>query len=137
MSGIVEFLEARLDEDEEIARDAAGWDQSGTVRDAGSWSRDGVNSVIDSSRRLVVYGDGPAPDDSKAEHIVRHDPARMLREVAAKRAILAEYVNERWVQGQGHRTAWTEGGQAARETAVRLFASIYSDHRDYQKKWEL
>ncbi|MDV8005031.1 DUF6221 family protein [Rhodococcus sp. IEGM 1318] len=134
---IVEFLEARLDEDEEVARDAAGWDSSGSVRDEGLWRRDGVNSVIDGARRMVVYGDGSAPDDSRAEHIVRHDPARVLRELAAKRAIIAEYVNECWVQDQGHRTAWTEGGQAARETALRLFASTYSDHPEYQAEWAI
>ena len=72
---IVEFLEARLDEDEDVARDAAGWDSSGAVRDKGLWRSDGVNSVIDSARRMVVYGDGSAPDDSQATHIVRHDPA--------------------------------------------------------------
>lgn len=134
---IVEFLEARLDEDEETARDAAGWDSSGSVRDDGLWRRDGVNSVIDSSRRMVVFGDGSAPDDSKATYIAHYDPARALAEVAAKRGVLTEYVNVFWVSPSVHCTAWTDGGQAARETAIRLFAAVYSSHSDYQKEWAL
>ena len=118
---IVQFLEARLAEDEEAARDAAGWDSSGSVRDEGRWRRDGVNSVIDSARRMVVYGDGAAPDDSKAEHIVRHDPACVLREVAAKRAIIVALKDGDLRLFSG---LWK---------AIELLAVPYSDHPDYEK----
>lgn len=130
MSGIVEFLEARLDEDEEVARDAAGWDSSGQVRDEGMWLREGVNSVIDSSRRMVVFGDGSAPDDSQATHIVRHDPACVLREVAAKRAIMAEH---------GIDEDPCDAHDAMYESVpcdvILNLAAIYLDHPDYQPEW--
>lgn len=138
---IVEFLEARLGEDEEVARDAAGWDSSGLIRDEGLWCRDGVNSVIDSARRMVVYGDGSAPDDSKADHIARFDPARTLREVAAKRAILAQEEAAR-SQFEHVKSSTTYpaievliGQVAALATVIRHLASAYSDHPDYQAEW--
>lgn len=129
---IVEFLEARLDEDEEVARDAAGWDSSGSIRDEGLWRRDGVNSVIDSARRMVVYGDGSAPDDSQAAHIVRHDPARVLREVAAKRAIMAEHGID-----QDPCDAHDAMYESAPCDVILNLAAIYLDHPDYQAEWAI
>jgi hypothetical protein len=129
---IVEFLEARLEEDEDTAQDAAGWDQSGTVRDPGVWCREGVNSVIDSSRRLVVFGDGSAPGDSQAAHIVRHDPARVLCEVAAKRALLVSH-------DIGHDPC--DAHDARYESVpcdvILNLAAIYSGHPDYREEWVL
>lgn len=140
---IVEFLEARLDEDEETARDAAGWGSSGSVRDEGLWRRDGVNSVVDSSRRMVVFGDGSAPDDSKATHIAHFDPARTLRDVVAKRAILAQEEAAR-SQFEHVKSSTTYpaievliGQVAALATVIRHLASAYSDHPDYQQEWAL
>lgn len=133
MSGIVEFIEARLDEDEEAARDAAGWDQSGSVRDPGVWCREGVNSVIDSSRRLVIYGDGPAPEDSQVQHIVRQNPARVLREVAAKRKMLGMLAPS-WPHDDDR---YTLGWQDAVWIALKTLASAYSDHPDYQEDWPI
>ncbi|MER2086525.1 DUF6221 family protein [Rhodococcus sp. (in: high G+C Gram-positive bacteria)] len=129
---IVEFLEARLDEDEEVARDAAGWDSSGSVRDEGLWRRDGVNSVIDSARRMVVYGDGSAPDDSQATNIVRHDPARVLREVAAKRAIMAEHGID-----QDPCDAHDAMYESVPCDVILNLAAIYLDHPDYQAEWAI
>lgn len=127
---IVEFLEARLDEDEEIARDAAGWDSSGSVRDEGLWRRDGVNSVIDSSRRMVVFGDGSAPGDSKATHIAHYDPARALSEVVAIRSLVELYgaLSAHWVLNADYGFA---------STTLRTLAAIYSDHPDYRQEWAL
>lgn len=133
---IVEFLEARLAEDEAVATKAIG-----RFPDSAMWAYEGeeVFAGGDSAWYVTCDSEGitPAVDEEIGPHIARHDPARVLREVAAKRNILTEYVNENWVQAQGHRTAWTEGGQAARETAVRLFASVYSDHPDYQSEWSI
>lgn len=144
---IVEFLEARLDEDEEVARDAAGWDSSGSIRDEGLWHRDGVNSVIDSARRRVVHGDGSAPDDSKATHIVRHDPARVLREVAAKRAIIEPHERNTYYKFDDDSTgSCAECSSYCNEDGcrnlvswpcdpLRALASAYADHPDYQQEW--
>lgn len=129
---IVEFLEARLDEDEEAARDAAGWDSSGSIRDEGLWHRDGVNSVIDSARRMVVYGDGSAPDGSQATYIARFDPARVLREVAAKRAIMAEHGID-----QDPCDAHDAMYESVPCDVILNLAAIYLDHPDYQAEWAI
>lgn len=138
---IVEFLEARLDEDEETARDAAGWDSSGSVHNEGTWYRIGVNSVIDSSRRTVVFGDGPAPNDSQADHIIRFDPAHVLREVAAKRAILWQARDAegyyRHMQGNGLPVTKAVGHVDALGLTLKYLASAYADHPNYQKEWAL
>lgn len=128
MSDIVEFLRARIDEDEQPALAAAGWDLSGSVRGSGVWSREGVNSVVDSSRRLVVNGDGPAPGVSQAEHIARHDPARVLRECAAKRAIIDTI-------RLGHLSYNGNLDEASFWIDLRPLAAIYSDHSDFDPAW--
>lgn len=95
MTTLIDFIEARLAEDEQIARNASmpliGGDRETWVydRDAfavrathGRWS---VATRRDdpSDSYLITIG------DAYGEHITANQPARVLREVAAKRAILA------------------------------------------------
>lgn len=65
--------------------------------------------------------------------------ARMLREVEAKRAIMAEHK-------PGARFAWNEDEQACQRCGdlvtvqwpcrtIRAFAAVYSDHPDYDPAW--
>lgn len=126
---IGEFLQARLDEDEQQALDAAGWDTLGVERDSGMWHREGLNSVVDSSRRLIVYGDGPAPAGAQADHLACHDPARVLREVAAKRKIIAE------AEHAILHLDWSAGLFA--ETVLGALATAYLEHPDYDPRWAL
>ena len=101
MSALLAFLNARLDEDEQIA----------------------------------------------PRHIARHDPARILREVAFKRAIMAEhYPGTTWDRDApgGLKICAGEGGDgdtwqmATRWPCpqVRQLAAIYSDHPDYDPEWK-
>jgi hypothetical protein len=78
MDDLVRWLRAQLDDDEQIAREAH----------APNWSTDG--------RRGLHYGveDGWMTDaltTADADHIARHDPARVLREIDAKRQLLADF----------------------------------------------
>ncbi|MFF0816620.1 DUF6221 family protein [Rhodococcus sp. NPDC003318] len=141
---IVEFLLERIDDDEEIALAAAGWDSSGRVRDAGLWHREGVNSVTNSWGRTVVHGDGTPPEDSQAEHIVHNDPARVLRECAAKREILEHHrpVDAGLSQSNacyGCGTAGPCGDYIAEDISdcpvLTSLAAVYSDHPDYDPTW--
>jgi hypothetical protein len=101
---LVEFLRAALDEDERVARAAIrperidGWANPPLPADSGRWMVQGQTGEIDDpedwyaiedekSREIVVYNES-RPDPQQATHIARHDPARVLAEVAAKRAIL-------------------------------------------------
>ncbi|MEU3098534.1 DUF6221 family protein [Streptomyces sp. NPDC006967] len=75
MDDLVEWLRAQLDEDERTARAAT----------PGPW-RAGVRSGFD-----AVDGDGWTvcnASDVDVAHIARHDPARVLREIDAKRRTL-------------------------------------------------
>lgn len=58
------------------------------------------------------------------EHIDANGPAYVLREVAAMRAIVDEYVN-----GQSHPAV------AAFHRALRHLAAIWSEHEDYRAEW--
>jgi hypothetical protein len=103
MSDLVEFLTARLDEDEAAAR---------------AW---------------LPIGN---PDAAAREHIARHDPARVLREVAAKRAILAGHstvTGWNWPD-QSDGSVQMDYVEALRRT-LRHLAAVYSDHPDYDEAW--
>lgn len=76
---------------------------------------------------------------SVAGHIIRHDPARVMWEIASKRRILAEVVPE--IDGMEARIdgEWGVGASdpAEREsvTLLRLLALSYSDHPGYRDEW--
>jgi hypothetical protein len=128
---LVEFLRQRLNEDEldaQAACDGDGyreWDIpcTGVVQVAGG-DLDG----------LVV-----APRNA-AIHIARHDPARVLADVAAKRAIIAD-CTEMLKMCQVDR-----GGNLGRpgehmmgdfgRWILQKMAAPYADHPDYDPAWQ-
>ena len=129
MSDLVAFLNARLHEDEAAARAAAPgqW----RSHQAGGW-------------RAVLLGKGLGPDAADVEHIARHDPARVLREVAAKRAILEFYLEppDGLPAGNAEVISGAEdgSGRAPRpltviEAIVLDLAGVWSDHPDYDPAW--
>ena len=68
------------------------------------------------------------------------NPARVLREVEAKRAIVAEYTAfmrpVRAGQSIGKRPGpGLEGAVTELERVVKLIAAVYSDHSDYKQSW--
>ena len=84
------------------------------------------------------------PTAAQREHIARNDPARVLREVAAKRAILAAHKH----RFEGHGDAfgcdtchWDRdyGMPLGVEwcTTLRALAAVHSDHPDYDPSWDL
>ena len=140
---LVDFLRARLDEDEAIARvllddkrpgRAERWEfcDDGAIRDTGR------------SKALRVKFTWPP----EAEHIIRHDPARVLAEVEAKRDLLAAILAEPHATLRpGGSTAIycaadsdlgepCECGRDVRAIQyVRLLASPYRDHPDFDPAW--
>lgn len=119
---LVAFLNARLAEDEAAAKAAS--EEFGV---SGRWYR-----LEDAGKAdLGIHG-------AQWAHIARHDPARVLREVTAKRDILKRYW--RFSEGRnGH------GGLVDRLTAPPIaaamrpamldLAAVYSDHPDYRQEW--
>ena len=144
MIDIVEFLTARLDEDEQIARAAAGpvpRDRWSTLSWYNGEFENGETARVDVQGRAA----GPisslgALERAHGEHIARHDPAHVLRAIAANRAIVAL-----------HRPKLIEGKNADGDDREELFcgscvelwpcdtakysASVYADHPDYDERW--
>jgi hypothetical protein len=110
---LTEFLAARLDEDEAAARSCADNDGNLGWRDSPVQASLGDHTIRTTGSRPVARireadsrGDESVPrilsPDAVAAHITRHDPARVLREVEAKRAILAAHAVEEagWLPGE-------------------------------------
>ncbi|MBM4482260.1 hypothetical protein GS443_02760 [Rhodococcus hoagii] len=130
MTDLVEFLRARLDEDDQMAREAG--------KRATDWRSDGVGGGGEPitwddeggwiGEHTIVYSEG-WPEGGEALHIARHDPARVLREVAAKRRILD-------LAGEISRSG-AEFAEQDYRTLTRSLAAVYSDHPDYQQEWAI
>jgi hypothetical protein len=147
VTGLVEFLTARLNEDEQTARAAITPVGDRWRLDRSPPSAE-IEVVSDTDYQIVVY-DESVPTRGQAEHIVRHDPARVLREVEAKRAILkvhntwsvvdpeAHYLaEERSCVGCGLDVAGDRMTQDVNKCPVlRALALPHADHPDYREEW--
>lgn len=130
------FLAARYDEDEATARAATqgrwhrnqGWASSPSI-DAGEY--DTVIGPGEVRCATYCYGGSSSVEvsDEDAAHIAHHDPARVLAEVAAKRAILAAASDYMPELDSG------DNGEWALDLVVRHLASPYADHPDYSPEW--
>lgn len=144
MTDIAAFIEARLSEWTEAA-EAASEVWCGPFDDGPafkpSWSLTAHRTVIISGDKWTCSDDHVCnTDDSvaKAEHIVIHDPAQVLRQVKAMRRILVlHYPNKNddcivcgW--DDGYEDVPNESYPCA---TLRAVASQWSDHPDYQKEW--
>ena len=123
MSDLAEFVAARLDEDEAAAK---------AVTFRSRFEADGHH--VHSPGGL---GSPPMPladviDAETAAHIARHDPARVLREVAVMRAIL-----EHCARADGDSPRDRERGRwdSSNET-MRILGTIWHDHPDYRPEWK-
>lgn len=129
---LVPWLGEQLDEDEQIAKAAH----------TPNWSTDG--------RRGIHYGveDGWMTDaltTADADHIARHDPARVLREIEAKREIRRWHSSPHTLvdgfcveeggpcthRGEAECTVCGESGC----TTLRLLALPYADRPGYREEW--
>jgi hypothetical protein len=118
---LVEFLRARLDEDKWAARNAAA--------DHPSWTYDPEQFAVYTDGYPIAshrFGDPLAEVDGV--HIARHDPARVLREVEAKRRLISEILAECEGAGFDHR-------RGIYGKVLRSLAAPYADHPDYREEW--
>lgn len=117
---LVQFLTARLDEDERIARTAGdtGWEPT---------QLDDPDAVLVLNAQKGIWS-----------HIYRHDPARVLRDVEAKRRIIDEHEQAGSDLYVGEPMPWcvtcSSGGWPC--PTLRLLALSYADHPDYRaEEW--
>lgn len=108
---ITEFLLARIEEDEAVARRVQ--EGLGEPGDTGIWS-------------VTI---GVSGNDAKFAHVAA-SPVRVLAECAAKRAIIAECRAD-------HEDAMTRNDDTTELTTVVLYtlAAVYKDHPDYREEW--
>lgn len=126
---IVDFITARLDDDEKTARAA----RPGPWIDEGGYS--GPKIGVD---YLMVPTDGSAPcndaiPSADSRHIAHNDPARVLQEVRAKRAIISDLDGYCWVS-PGNPCGMC-GRIGCRNLA--LLANVYVDHPDFDQEWRV
>lgn len=135
MSDLLEFLAARLDEDEAAVRAVTAarrydeWDAVGAAGD---------DEAADLTWHVVgITAMKPEPGAKAiAHHIARHDPARVLRDVMAQRAIVDAYaVTDGDVELHLGNFPRKHGEWDGLGLAVRQLATVYSDHPHYQQEW--
>ena len=122
---LVSFLLARLDDDEAGAL-AAQAAIDAAARAATEQARESRFSDILSS------GDQALDGHAVAEHVSRHSPQRVLRDVAAKRAVLLLWQSVLIVQLTDPDPA---RAVEALETAMAEFAAVYSEDPNSQSGW--
>jgi hypothetical protein len=117
---IVEFLEARLAEDELTA--------SAAIEGSPEWQvLYGYRDIRDGDGHYIVLADSRYPTVGQAAHIARHSPARALRQCAAARALIAEFLR--------HDALGDLASRGATEQALRQLAAIHRDHPDFDHSW--
>lgn len=132
---LVQFLRAQLDEDARIARRAGD-----TFRQIGETG-------------VIVATEGDRAEECAtanwagiAEHIVVHDPARVLHEIDAKRALIArggpfctsdcdQPGNEPMDPDTNWTTPLEHHFDCAAYDAAGVLALPYADRPGYQEKW--
>lgn len=126
MDDLVQFLRDRLDEDERIAKEAGErspqWRLARPLDDA-------------------ELGDAHWLNPIELKHVERHDPARALAEVDAKRRTLAELQAAEEAMDRASRDRDTTRYNAVRaewmvlKRIVRRDASVYAGQPGYREEW--
>ncbi|MFD3654344.1 DUF6221 family protein [Streptomyces sp. NPDC058620] len=135
MDDLVQFLRDRLAEDEQVAR-AAMWDELSDVWTArppqARYEQYIVADYLDDG--VVVVTPENADADGVGRHIARHDPARVLREVEAKRQLLDTFLPDAAGADEQINDEWRAGSTLAVDLLC-LLALPYTDHPDYRPEW--
>jgi hypothetical protein len=140
---IVDFLNARLAEDQaaaEAARDLM--DEPWKIFPEGP-EEENYSGEYRISNGITVAGH---VEEAKASHIARHDPARVLREVAAKRAVIEDHQIKpvTYPEPDDDEAFDCERCHFDRDEGVygfgycptlKALAAVYSSHHDYRKEW--
>ncbi len=116
---LVEFLLARYTEDADAARAALGnhWHAQG-------WAELRTEPTDTPGWALIAEGGHGFDVRPSFAHIARHDPARVLADVTAKRIIVASFMETDYLP--------------AREVLLSVLCDLalpYADHADYRQEW--
>ena len=130
---LVEFLRAMYAAEEQHARDLDGEEWRADTQVGDEYN---IAVVVDRRGSPVARcgAEGLDGGELRARHIARHDPARVLRDVEAKRRILDSYVAEFGEDELNGDVGYSPEQWLARQT-LRLLALPYADHPDYNPQW--
>ena len=128
---LVAWLREQVDEDERVARAAMHRPRSHPPT-IGHWGY--VHEDLVDGDGLVL---APRVWIPAAEHIARHDPARVLREVAAKRRILDWHRHATFYREPIGPTCEVCGDHDGEDwcQTLRLLALPYADRDGYRSEW--
>lgn len=147
MDDLVQFLRARYDEEHLLAIEAgdgspARWLYAPElVWNGPDGPRKAVVHFMGSAKAFIAVVDPEHGEDGdwQARHIARHDPARVLRDIEAKRRVLDEVVPEMdGMTAQIHGEFGTgplNSDDYESRGLLRLLALPYASHPDYQDSW--
>ena len=159
MDDLAAFLEARLDDDERIARACPPWpwrleedEPDPDYPPPHDGHRRGALFDADVLRPSVVFSDRYDEVGPQHDHAVRHDPARVLDEVDAKRRLIGDLLATEHLLAnrdtygcravsdrEGDNTPSGKPCSCGRDEAVRrrlgLLALPYAGHPDYHEEW--
>ena len=130
MSELVDYLLARLDEEEDAAKRAGfGWGADWAAEDRFTDGYEYAVIVAQGSIDAVTSEDGDV-----VRHIAIHDPARVLAEIAAKRAVL-DHAERRCSDAatSGDPSACLIAGGVLE--AVERLAQVYAGRDDFDPAW--
>lgn len=146
---ITDFLLTRIAEDEQVARETShstGWRYDpGKVNAVGR--EESVFAGPTGARAITIASTGPEDDPQSmmdARHIARFDPARILAECKAKRAIVEREekgLRDAWRQRSAeHMQTWEDWASEWQELMspdLCDLAAVYASHPDYDPTWAL
>lgn len=131
MTDIVEFLKDQMNADEQLARAAcSGGNGHWHVGDVEHWDNRRIEA--DEPGQFTIYDEG-GHDEHQARHIARHDPARVLADVKAKQALLAQADDMREMAAQTE--AWFLNDYA--DGIERNLAAPYAGQPGFKDEWAL
>jgi hypothetical protein len=116
MDDLIAFVRARLAEDEAAANVA--------LRVTAEWYEVAQQAIACTDTIEIGFA---------YQHIVRYDPARALREVESKRAIVSlyrKYADDAGFNAMIEDRMWTTG------YVLFYLAAAWSDHPDYRQEWK-
>jgi len=144
MSELTDFLEARLAEDEVAARAASpgGWHYGDVESVAGGMLYDESRTIAhlvyeqrDDHDGSIVRHMLSAEADANGHHIARHDPARVLADVAAKRRMLELRYSWNLHAERAPDLDLLTVQVATADAIIRGFAAAYAEHPDFREEW--
>lgn len=136
MGDLAQWLTAQLEDGESAARGAKG-------RTGGRWTQDDGPP-----EDIVLYDMSGKLTMGQARHIARHDPARVLREIDAKRKLVKLHGRATLRAGGGAQyydtTTVCRSCEANLQfpdeswpcTTLRLLAAPYSDRPGFREEWK-